>query len=605
MRLRLALRWQILLLTAVPLIALAGASLYLVDRGVSARTETQLREDLRRAATVFETLLAARAEELQTASAVIVRDPRFFALLTLPHGPRDRDYRATMAGVAQDFHRITHPDVFEVADERGAIVASVGSVPLDAKPRTPLLQAALAGRAESRAIAQHGTHLLLTATPVIADGRVVGALIMGTEIGGALAGHLRGLTTSEVTFLSGGLVTRSTLDETEDRDAAMRMAAQADHSHGAAHAALGREGRWIALARPLPLAAEGSHQTYVLQRSFEAETAFLRAVRTHLFELGLLTLLVVALASSFIARHITRPIVQLVQAAEAMERGRWDAPIDCSRTDEIGYLANRFDAMRVQQRSYVQNLQEVSRAKSEFISIASHELRTPIAVIRGWEGMFRSGHVLPPSDRLTQGLDAIERACGTLERIAVDATRMADFGRRSAAPETTHESVAEIIEEAIREVHALAPDRRVAVDLILQRGAERAWVDRPLLLQALHALISNGVRFTLDGGQVTVEARALGDMLLLEVQDNGIGLSADTRRRLLDPTFVSHEAKHHRTAHGLEYNIPGLGFGLALAGRVAEAHGGRLQWDGEEGRGSRFTLELPAALATARTEEAA
>jgi len=602
---KLDLRWKILLLTALPLVALAGVNLWLVDRGVSSRTATALRDDLRRASTVFETLLAARAEELQTAGAVIVRDPRFFALLTLPHEPGDHDYQATMAGVAQDFHRITHPDVFEVADDHGAIVASVGAVPLEAGPRAPLLKAALAGRAESRAIAQRGTHVLLMATPVIADGRVVGALLMGTEVGGELAAHLRALTSSEVTFLSEGQITRTTLEEREDRDAAMQAAASVGSDQSPTAAALGREGRWIALARPLPLAAEGSQQSYVLQRSFEAETAFLRAVRSHLFELGLLTLFVVALASTFIARHITRPIVQLVEAAEAMERGRWDAPIDRTRGDEIGYLATRFDAMREQQRTYVENLQEVSRAKSEFISIASHELRTPIAVIRGWEGMFRSRHVTPPSDRFIQGLDAIARACGTLERIAIDATRMADFGQRSASTETTHESIAEVIDDAIREVHSLGAGRRVAMDMIVQRGAERAWIDRPLLLQAMHALISNGVRFTADGGQVTVEARALGAALLLEVKDTGVGLSPDTRRRLLDPTFISHEAKHHRTAHGLEFNVPGLGFGLALARRVAEAHGGNLEWVGEEGHGSVFTLELPGALASARREEAA
>lgn len=602
---RLDLRWKILLLTALPLVALAGASLWLVDRGVSARTETALRDDLRRAATVFETLLSAQAEELQTAGAVIVRDPRFFALLTLPHEPGDLDYQATMAGVAQDFHRITHPDAFEVVDEHGHVVASVGTVPLESGPREPLLRSALAGRTESCAIAQRGTHVLLVATPVIADGRVVGALLMGTEVGGELAMHLRTLTSSEVTFLADDRITRSTLEEPEDREAALQSAGLASHATSTPHVSLGRVGRWIALARPLPLAAESSHQAYVLQRSIEAETAFLRAVRSHLFELGILTLLVVALASTFIARHITRPIVQLVEAAEAMERGRWDAPLDRSRSDEIGYLATRFDAMREQQRTYVESLQEVSRAKSEFISIASHELRTPITVIRGWEGMFRTGRVAPPNDRFMQGLDAIARACTTLERIAIDATRMAEFGQRGATTETTLEDIAELIDEAMREVHQVGSGRRVAVDIHVDPGAERGWVDRVLMLQALHALISNGVRFTPDGGEVHVHARPVGTGMVIEVRDTGVGLSAETRRRLVDPSFVSHEAKHHRTAHGLEFNVPGLGFGLALARRVAEAHGGNLQWDGEEGHGCRFTLELPGALAPKRMEEAA
>ena len=122
------------------------------------------------------------------------------------------------AAVAQDINRITHPDLFEVADEHGSIVTSVGSVPLEPGPRAPLLKAALAGRAESRAIAQRGTHVLLMATPVIADGRGVGALLMGTEVGGELAAHLRALTSSEVTFLSEGHSTRTTLEERGDRE---------------------------------------------------------------------------------------------------------------------------------------------------------------------------------------------------------------------------------------------------------------------------------------------------------------------------------------------------------------------------------------------------
>src|SRR5262249_54749013 len=123
---RVGLRWKILLLTALPLLALAAATLWLVDRGGSARGEGGLVGDRRRAADLFENMLSASSAELGVTGAVIVRDPRFFSVLALPHGRHDREFLATVAGVAQDFQQIAHPDVFEIVDGRGDVVASVG-----------------------------------------------------------------------------------------------------------------------------------------------------------------------------------------------------------------------------------------------------------------------------------------------------------------------------------------------------------------------------------------------------------------------------------------------------------------------------------------------
>src|SRR5262245_46727246 len=336
--LRLGLRWKILLLTALPLLALAAATLWFVDRGVSARSEEDLAGDLHRAADLFENMLSASAAGLGVTGAVIVRDPRFFPVLALPHGRKDREFLATVAGVAQDFQQLAHPDVFEIVDSRGDVVASVGRMTMVAIGRDTLVTSALAGRAEKRAVSQRGAQVLLVGTPVVADNRVVGALLLGREVSGALAAQLRDLSRSEVTFVSDHRITRTTLTEPEDREVG-RLAASRPATAGSFPI---RDGGWIACARALPMAADPSRQLYVLQRSQVAETAFLRSVRGHLVELGLLLLAAVTLASLFIAGHITHPIRQLVLAASAMERGDWEVPIDRGREDEMGYLAVRF-----------------------------------------------------------------------------------------------------------------------------------------------------------------------------------------------------------------------------------------------------------------------
>ena len=132
----------------------------------------------------------------------------------------------------------------------------------------------------------------------------------------------------------------------------------------------------------------------------------------------------------------------------------------------------------------------------------------------------------------------------------------------------------------------------------MEPDARHAILDRNQVLHALDALVRNGIRFTPDGGSVTVRASASGQDFSIEVRDTGIGLSDEARARLLDDTYVPHDSRHHHTATGLEFNVAGMGFGLALVRRVVEAHGGRLLVDGHEGRGSTFTMVFPGARAT-------
>jgi signal transduction histidine kinase len=286
-----------------------------------------------------------------------------------------------------------------------------------------------------------------------------------------------------------------------------------------------------------------------------------------------------------------------------MARGRGDAPLERGRRDELGVLATQFDQMRQRQRVYVEHLEEVARAKSEFIAVASHELRTPIAIILGWRDLLGTGKLIPPDARFDEGLEAIGQACGTLERIAVDATRMAEAGDDAAEREPCE--LSPLLEGVVKAVREAARGRRVTISLQVADAAATARVDASGLAEAVDALCRNGVRFTPDGGSVRVEATTESSRLLVAVRDNGIGLSPGLRARLSEATFAPRDSGHHHTGRGLEFNRPGLGFGLALARRVAEAHGGELRIQGEEGRGSTFTLVLPGAVAPVAYSEAA
>src|SRR5262249_29335218 len=182
-------------------------------------TNGTLARDSRVAPVRFEVVLHGRAEQLRVASRVIVRDPRFFSVLPLPGSHNDPAYRNTVAGVARDFNTIAHADLLVVLDEKGRPVASVGSESAPGVQEAEFVHEALHGTATSGIVVAQPLHFQGTATPVIAGGRVVGVLVLGASIGQELAAKLRDLTRSEVSFVSAGALSGSTLTSEADRHA--------------------------------------------------------------------------------------------------------------------------------------------------------------------------------------------------------------------------------------------------------------------------------------------------------------------------------------------------------------------------------------------------
>ena len=262
---KLRLRWKILILTVAPLLTLAFATLWIVNRSITRQVRTGIDEDLRRAGAVLENLLDARAHTLTVACRMTVEDPKFFSALAIPGSYRDPEIRATVAGVARDFNAITEADLFEVTDAGGHLVASVGRDLSTPTGRATAVRAALAGRETSGILVLPDGHYQIAATPVIAGGRLVGTLLLGARIGGELAERLRELTRSEVTFASIGAVTGSTLESPDDRAAVeaavASIARRTNEARGGTLIEL-RSGphRYVTLVRPLPRSAARQQQ---------------------------------------------------------------------------------------------------------------------------------------------------------------------------------------------------------------------------------------------------------------------------------------------------------------------------------------------------------
>jgi signal transduction histidine kinase len=592
------LRWKILLLAVFAPVTLVFGVLWLVNHSVSNHARSSIDQTLHSSALVCEKVLAARSRMLESSATVIANDPRFFAAVAVPAGSANRQYRATVKGVALDFRRIAGSEIFEVMDPRGRLLASVGPVATSQEGRQGLFEDASRRETHSGVLVDRGESYQVTLVPIFAGGSRIGALLVGTHIGDELARELRRMTRSEISFISGGEITGSTLREDADRSALTESLRDIQNPESAAltvgvFEVGGSSETYLTLAQKIPGPRDGGGVLYAVQRSMDTETAYLSGIQSRLAQLGSLIIVVALLFGLVVSRRITRPILRLVRSAEEMEKGNYDHPLDVRTQDEIGYLADRFREMRDHERAYVSSLEEVARLKSEFINVASHELRTPVSVIRGFGELLSRGKLGPITEGQKEALQGIEENLAGIVQIAENAAWMAQIqGQRPILAREINE-IAPVLEEAMEAALSSAAARDVSVSLKNPEVGLRGYLDRPRLVQAIANLIRNAIRFTPDGGEVEIESRQENQQLVIEIRDTGIGIEAEAKRHLFSRSFLVRSSLHHHSSTTLEFNSSGMGLGLPIARGIVEAHSGRIEVESQPGEGSTFRIRLP------------
>jgi signal transduction histidine kinase len=232
-------------------------------------------------------------------------------------------------------------------------------------------------------------------------------------------------------------------------------------------------------------------------------------------------------------------------------------------------------------------LERLNRMKSEFISIAAHELRTPMTSIVGYLDMIAEGRLGELPGDLKRPMAALRRNAHRLRRLIedlLDASRI-DSGRVSLMRAPT--ALGDIVLAVIDELRPFVDEKRQTVTTALE-PIPPVDGDADKLHQVVSNLLANSVKYTPDGGSIRVTVDHEGDMARLRVWDNGIGIPESLRTRIFEPFSDVHTAKHH-TSSGPD----SAGLGLYIARGIVELHGGSIGVESEEGRFAEFTVRLP------------
>jgi signal transduction histidine kinase/CheY-like chemotaxis protein len=286
-----------------------------------------------------------------------------------------------------------------------------------------------------------------------------------------------------------------------------------------------------------------------------------------------------------------------------------------STQDTLTLLANQAGtALRNAQlygelQAAYRSLRELDRLKSEFIAIASHELRSPLAIVLGYTKMVRDRSEGPQHEFAQRALESAEQ----IKTIVDTMVRLRDYDMKRASLSLEPWRLADLIDHAIARLAPLAEQKGQQIGTELPAEDRPLLADRDLVLLVIGNLVDNAIKFTPAGGRVQVslsvwpharllaaagaaapnrtlrqlEARRPTEWAVIAVVDNGIGIPREQQARIFDRFF--------QIADSLTRSQGGVGLGLALAGDLAELQGGLIWVESEANQGSRFSFALPYA----------
>lgn len=280
-----------------------------------------------------------------------------------------------------------------------------------------------------------------------------------------------------------------------------------------------------------------------------------------------------------------------VQAEDEPDDDAVEARYSLVVTDisELKRMQHQLEVRANELQNANEELKMLDRAKDGFLSNVSHELKTPLATIRGYVEMLSGGSLGSLAEQQLNALTVMNR---NAQRLGLLIEEMIEFSRmqiRGIQLSMGLHSVRTLLQESAASIQPQAGARDIEVHVTVEKDLPVAWADRKRVAQVLAILLSNAVKFSHHGGSIELRAAArTSDTLILSVEDHGIGIPSAFHQRVFDK-FFQVDSSHTR-------RYEGAGIGLSIAKNIVEAHGGTIELSSSPGVGSTFTLFMPRAI---------
>jgi two-component system phosphate regulon sensor histidine kinase PhoR len=298
-----------------------------------------------------------------------------------------------------------------------------------------------------------------------------------------------------------------------------------------------------------------------------------------------------SLALSYaIARGVTRPLADIIAAAQRIARGEFHQKIRVTSTSEVARLAEILNQMAVSLEENIQNLHRLEQVRKDFVANVSHELRTPLTAIRGYVEALQDGGKDQP-EQLDRFLDIIRAHADRLNLIITDLLLLAKIESGQVPLKQEPISLAGVIDRTVSLLRRQLEQKRHTVQVRIPEDLPLIFGDEERLAQVFSNLLDNAIKYTPEHGMITITAEAGDDFIVAHVEDTGIGIPLNDLPRIFE--------RFYRVDKARSRELGGTGLGLSIVKHLVEGHGGTVTVESLPGRGTKFRVMLPMAPASA------
>lgn len=319
----------------------------------------------------------------------------------------------------------------------------------------------------------------------------------------------------------------------------------------------------------------------LLQSSAENIGEYTSLMTKRLISLAVMVALIVAFLSFIFSGLITMPIRKLTHSVVDMSEKDKEEKLDISYGGEIGELVESFNKL-------INKIEMQEQKRQEFVSNASHELKTPLSSIK----LIADSLIQTPDAPRDMELEFLNDMNIQVDRLAriidklLTLTKMDDSGAVSRM-EFSVMDLSELTASVVRALTPLAESKNIKLEYNADIGIFSR-IEKDRLWEAFYNILDNSIKYTPEGGHVQMDVEREGNCAVITISDTGIGIAESEIYKIFDRFYRVDKARSRETG--------GTGLGLSIALTAVELHGGNIQVESEEGIGSRFKIIIPITL---------
>jgi len=300
---------------------------------------------------------------------------------------------------------------------------------------------------------------------------------------------------------------------------------------------------------------------------------------------GAIAAVVIALVVAyFVSRSIILPIRQMKETARRFAKGDFSRKIKVKSKDELGELARSLNTMADELQQKIENLKRMDRMRTDFVANVSHELKTPLTLIKGYIETLED-KTIGDKEQTGKFVSIIKEHSDRLGNIVDDLLSLSELELSKDCLEKTEFDLKELIDEISLGFGRALSEKKLTLNVDSQGDDFKIKADRDKIEQVFVNLIDNAIKYTKESGTIELSLRQQNRMVIITVQDDGIGILKEHLGRVFE--------RFYRVDKARSRELGGTGLGLGIAKHIVLVHNGKIDIESEPGKGTKVIVTLP------------